>query len=113
MPDNENPYRAPLAYGRVWQPNTWLRRGWSDAPGVVAAVIGILLMTIAVVGAVTMAFSGSPGVAVVTGSVFLVWALLWFAAAQTWWKGYLLSSIVWTGLALAPVWALLAMALRG
>jgi hypothetical protein len=106
---DDNPYRSPLAEGSVLQPTTWLRRGWSDAPGVVAAVIGILMLTIAVVGMVAMAVGGSPRTAVITGIGFFVWSLAWFAAAQTWWKGQVFSSIVWTGLALAPAWIMLAM----
>lgn len=110
---DENPYRAPLAYGQVLQPNTWFRRGWSDAPGVVAAVIGILMLTIAIVGMIAMTASGSPGTGVLTCLVFFTWSLVWFASAQNWWNGRLVASLVWTGVALAPVWILLALAFRG
>ncbi len=116
---DDNPYRSPETHGAIERPlrKSWRNLlWWPDAPGVLAAIVGILLLTVAIVGAIAIAFAASPGrrfiSAIQVGGIYGVWSLVWFAAAQNWWKGNVWSALVWTGLGLAPIVVLVVTIVR-
>lgn len=108
----QNPYRSPESFGAATAPSKHEPPRWRMIPTILTALGGGVFLCLGAMGAWLVFNVAKPGDRltgmIMVGGLYGIEALLWFAAAQNWWKWNYISAIVWTALALSPLVFVLA-----